>query len=97
MVDSGVLFWNPRVMTMLFTQFVAARDTERNVASGASSRVCHVIIDDIRLLEEQQGPLEIVQDVLLGTGVADILEEIHVRLVGAPELLVQGMDLADLA
>ena len=52
----------------------------------------YVIIRDLRLVEQQQGALEIV---LLGTGIADILEEIHVCLVGAPELLVQGMDLAD--
>ena len=55
----------------------------------------YVIIRDLRLVEQQEGVLEIVQHVLFGTGIADILEEIHVRLVGAPELLVQGMDLAD--
>ena len=57
----------------------------------------YVIIRDLRLVEQQQGALEIVQHVLFGTGMADILEEIHVRLVGAPELLVQGLDLADFA
>ena len=49
----------------------------------------------IRLLKQQQGALEVVHHVLLGTTISDVLQEIHIRLVGAPELLVQGVNLAD--
>ena len=49
----------------------------------------------IRLLKQQQGALEVVHHVLLGATISDVLQEIHVHLVGAPELLVQGVNLAD--
>ena len=84
-------------MTMLFTRFAAARETEEGGIWRILESMPYVIIRDLRLVEQQEGALEIVQHVLFGTGIADILEEIRVRLVGAPELLVQGMDLADFA
>ena len=33
----------------------------------------------------------------LGTAISDVLQEVHIRLVGALELLVQGVNLADFA
>ena len=33
----------------------------------------------------------------VGATISDVLQEIHIRLVGAPELLVQGVNLADFA
>ena len=57
--------------------------------------VPYVEVRYIGLLEYKQGPLEVVHHVLLGAAISDVLQEVHKRLVGAPELLVQGVNLAD--
>ena len=73
---------------MLLTPVAVARDSVRNIASGTSSMVFHVVVCDIRLIEQEQGALEVIQYVLLGFAVSYVLEEVQISLFGTPELLV---------
>ena len=75
--------------------FSAARDTVRMVGCGTSSTVVHVVVGDIRVIEQQQRVLEVIQYTLFRFAVLYILEKVQVRFIGTPELVVQGMDLAD--
>ena len=48
----------------------------------------YVLVCDIRLIEQEQGALEVIQYVLLGFAVSYVLEEVQISLFGTPELLV---------
>ena len=63
------------------------------VGCGTSSTVFHVVVGDIRVIEQQQRVLEVIQYTLFRFAVLYILEK--VRFIGTPELVVQGMDVAD--
>ncbi|CAH3108932.1 unnamed protein product [Porites lobata] len=65
------------------------------VGCGTSSTVFHVVVGDIRVIEQQQRVLEVIQYPLFRFAVLYILEKVQVRFIGTPELVVQGMDLAD--
>ena len=64
------------------------------VGCGTSSTVFHVVVGDIRVIEQQQRVLEVIQYTLFRFAVLYILEKVQVRFIGTPELVVQGMDLA---
>ena len=58
-------------------------------------RFPYVVVGDIRVIEQQQRVLEVIQYILFRFAVLYILEKVQVRFISTPELLVQGMDLAD--
>ena len=48
-------------------------------------------------LNRSKGLWKLSTTYCLGAAISDVLQEVHIRLVGAAELLIQGVDLADFA
>ena len=80
---------------LLLTLFAGARDSQEGGVWRLFYRFPYVVVSDIRVIEQQQRALEVIQHVLFRFAVSYILEKVQVRLISTPELLVKGMDLAD--
>ena len=55
----------------------------------------YVVVRHIRLIEQEQWVLEVIEYVLFRFAVSYVLQEVQVSLISTLELMIKGLDLAD--
>ena len=84
-----------RVLFSLLAMFASWPLTTPVLLSRFFSGFPYVVVRQIRLIEREQRVLEVIEYILFRFAVSYVLQEVQVSLVSTPELVIQGLDLAD--